>query len=110
MTDDESLQLSPSRPAVDCSAHLQVHVGYRPHADDIDYNQLSFETQSFSGAKLANLVNSAAYVAAREDRDTICMNDFLRVRVPCAPADGEGRCHKCTCLLHKVLSLAPLVR
>ena len=60
-------------------APLQVHLGYRPHADDIDYNLLSFETQSFSGAELANLVNNAAYTAARDDRDSVCMSDFIQV-------------------------------
>ena len=60
-------------------ALLQVHLGYRPHADDIDYNLLSFETQSFSGAELANLVNNAAYTAARDDRDSVCMSDFIQV-------------------------------
>lgn len=58
---------------------LQVHLGYRAHADDIDYKELSFETQAYSGAQLAGLVNSAAIVASRHGRELISMQDFNQV-------------------------------
>ena len=58
---------------------MQVHLGYRAHADDIDLSQLAFETHSYTGAQLASLVNDAAIVAARKHREEICMDDFDEV-------------------------------
>lgn len=39
---------------------------------DIDFAEFSSATNRFSGAALANLVNSAAVLAARDARDLIC--------------------------------------
>ncbi len=55
---------------------LQVHVKKVPLADDVVLEVLARGTPGFSGADLANLVNEAALLAARMDRDKVIMHDF----------------------------------
>ncbi|KAL4447504.1 hypothetical protein ABPG75_004723 [Micractinium tetrahymenae] len=55
---------------------LQVHLNRRPHSADIDYHELAFETNGYSGAQLANLVNMAATVASQAGRDEIQNSDL----------------------------------
>ena len=57
-----------------------MHLRKRAHdAEGIDFSRLSSETESFSGAQLANLVNGAALVAGKDNRLTIRMDDFEQV-------------------------------
>ncbi|MFP4103286.1 ATP-dependent zinc metalloprotease FtsH [Coleofasciculus sp.] len=57
-------------------AILEVHVPNVKLADDVDLDKLAIRTPGFSGADLANLVNEAALLAARQDQDTVTMADF----------------------------------
>jgi cell division protease FtsH len=55
---------------------LRVHTKKIPLAEDVDISVLSRGTPGFSGADLANLVNEAALLAARQNRKHVMMEDF----------------------------------
>jgi cell division protease FtsH len=55
---------------------LKVHTKKTPLADDVDLTVLARGTPGFAGADLANLVNEAALVAARQNRKLVTMFDF----------------------------------
>ena len=55
---------------------LKVHCTAKPLAPDVDVQTLAKGTPGFSGADLENLVNEAALLAARKNRDFIAMSDF----------------------------------
>jgi cell division protease FtsH len=55
---------------------LKVHLQNKPLAPNVNILQLAKGTPGFSGADLENLVNEAALLAARRDRDLIDMADF----------------------------------
>jgi cell division protease FtsH len=55
---------------------LKVHCAAKPLAPDVDVQTLAKGTPGFSGADLENLVNEAALLAARKNRDLIAMCDF----------------------------------
>ncbi|MBN1336625.1 MAG: ATP-dependent zinc metalloprotease FtsH [Deltaproteobacteria bacterium] len=55
---------------------LKVHARKTPLAEDVDLSRTARGTPGFSGADLENLVNEAALQAAREDRQTVEMQDF----------------------------------
>jgi len=55
---------------------LKVHVKKIPLAPDVDLAILARGTPGFSGADLANLVNEAALLAAREDKKFVERKDF----------------------------------
>ncbi len=55
---------------------LKVHSKKTPLADDVDLSVLARGTPGFAGADLANLVNEAALVAARQNRKVVTMYDF----------------------------------
>lgn len=57
-------------------AILKVHVRGKPLAEDVNMESLARRTPGFSGADLANLVNEAALLAARQDKTKIFMSDF----------------------------------
>jgi len=57
-------------------AILKVHTKKIPLAEDVDIAVLARGSPGFSGADLANLVNEAALLAARQNRKTVVMNDF----------------------------------
>ena len=57
----------------------QVHLNRRPCAEDINLREIAFETQRYSGAQLANLVNLAASFVGRAGRDRITHADMLQV-------------------------------
>ncbi len=56
-------------------AILRVHFKGKPISDDVDHGVLARRTPGFSGADLANMVNEAALLAARRDREKIAMAD-----------------------------------
>ena len=55
---------------------LRVHTRRVPLAEDVDLALLARGTPGFAGADLENLVNEAALLAARNDKDRVCMADF----------------------------------
>ncbi|NJD67530.1 MAG: cell division protein FtsH [Candidatus Methylomirabilota bacterium] len=55
---------------------LRVHTKKIPIDADVDLSLLARGTPGFSGADLANLVNEAALLAARQNKKTVCMVDF----------------------------------
>jgi cell division protease FtsH len=57
---------------------LQVHTREVPLADDLDLDIVAGQTVGFSGAKLKNLVNEAALLAAREAKKQVTQEEFDR--------------------------------
>jgi cell division protease FtsH len=55
---------------------LRVHTRKVPIAADVDLSVLARGTPGFSGADLANMVNEAALLAARNNRKTVMMADL----------------------------------
>jgi cell division protease FtsH len=58
------------------SGILKVHTKRVPLHDDVDIDLLARGTPGFAGADLENLVNEAALLAARYNRDKVTMIDF----------------------------------
>jgi len=57
-------------------AILKVHTKKTPLSDDVDLSVLARGTPGFAGADLANLVNEAALIAARQNRKVVTQFDF----------------------------------
>jgi cell division protease FtsH len=55
---------------------LQVHTRKTPLSPDVDLETIARGTPGFAGADLENLVNEAALLAARFDREQVTMADF----------------------------------
>ncbi|MBL8718302.1 MAG: ATP-dependent zinc metalloprotease FtsH [Myxococcales bacterium] len=55
---------------------LKVHTKKTPLAPDVDIEILARGTPGFVGADLENLVNEAALLAARQDKEALSMIDF----------------------------------
>jgi len=55
---------------------LRVHTKRTPLSPDVELDIIARGTPGFSGADLENLVNEAALLAARQDKDSIKMVDF----------------------------------
>ncbi len=55
---------------------LKVHTKKTPLAPDVDLEVIARGTPGFVGADLENLVNEAALLAARQDKETLAMTDF----------------------------------
>lgn len=55
---------------------LKVHSKDKPLADDVDLRRVSQTTSGFTGADLENLMNEAAILAARDDRNFIRQSDI----------------------------------
>jgi cell division protease FtsH len=55
---------------------LEVHTRKTPLGPDVDLRVIARGTTGFVGAQLSNLVNEAALLAARADRDHLNMSDF----------------------------------
>lgn len=58
------------------AAILKVHLKKVPVADGVDVETVARGTPGFSGADLANLVNEAALLAARRNKEAVDMVDF----------------------------------
>lgn len=56
---------------------LKVHTRKVPLANDVELEKVSRATPGLSGADLKNLVNEAALLAARRERDMVEQTDFL---------------------------------
>jgi cell division protease FtsH len=59
---------------------LQVHTRDIPLAADVDLERVARGTPYFSGADLANLVNEAALLAARRDREAVTQAEMEEAR------------------------------
>jgi len=59
---------------------LEIHTRRLPMGDDVDLATIAKGTPGFSGADLENLCNEAALLAAREDKNSVDMIDFLNAR------------------------------
>jgi len=55
---------------------LKVHTKKTPLSDDVDLTTIARGTPGFAGADLANLVNEAALIAARQNRKVVTQFDF----------------------------------
>ena len=61
-------------------AILAIHTRKTPLAEDVDITVLAKSTPGFSGADLANLVNEAALLASRKNKERIDSADFEQAR------------------------------
>jgi len=55
---------------------LKVHIRKIPLEKDVDLKVLARSTPGFSGADLANMVNEAALIGARQSQSTVTMKDM----------------------------------
>jgi cell division protease FtsH len=56
---------------------IKIHAQGKPLEKDIDFRKIAVRTPGFSGADLANLLNEAAILAARNNRKIIIQQDFF---------------------------------
>ncbi|MBD2232616.1 ATP-dependent zinc metalloprotease FtsH [Phormidium tenue] len=56
---------------------LQVHGQGVALGEDVNLTEIAGQTAGFAGADLANLVNEAALMAARHNRQAVLMTDFM---------------------------------
>ena len=56
---------------------LQIHCRGKPLAQNVNLKEVSERTPGFSGADLANVVNEAAILAARRNKNQIFQEEFL---------------------------------
>jgi cell division protease FtsH len=59
---------------------LNIHTRNKPLADDVILEKLARGTPGFSGADLANILNEAALLAARQNKEQIDMDDINNAR------------------------------
>jgi len=59
---------------------LEVHSRNIPLSDNVDLEDIARGTPYFSGADLMNLINEAALLAARRDKDEVGMEDLWEAR------------------------------
>jgi len=59
---------------------FNVHVTKIPTEEGVELKRLAKATPGFSGADIANMVNEAALLAARQNRKKVCLNDFESAR------------------------------
>lgn len=57
---------------------LKVHARNKPLAEDVDLKQVAQTTAGFTGADLENLLNEAAILSARNNRQYITMEDIRK--------------------------------
>ena len=61
-------------------AILDIHSADVPLANDVDLNRIAALTVGFSGADMENLINEAALLSGRENRETVNMETLLNAR------------------------------
>jgi cell division protease FtsH len=61
----------------DRQAILKIHMQDKLVEENVDVKKIAIRTPGFSGADLANLVNEAAILAARNDKKVVSEQDFL---------------------------------
>ena len=55
---------------------LKIHARNKPLSDDVDFETAARGTPGFSGADLENLLNEAAMLTARDDREKVTQRDI----------------------------------
>jgi cell division protease FtsH len=70
---------------------LKVHIKNKKLSDDVSLKLIARRTPGFSGADLANLLNEAAIVAARQDKLEITLSE-INVAIDRVIAGLEGKC------------------
>jgi cell division protease FtsH len=77
---------------VERTAILAVHIEGKHLGKDVDLETVARATPGFSGADLANLINEAAIVAVRHDRNVISAQDIdeARDRIILGRRDGSN--------------------
>lgn len=55
---------------------IQIHMKNKPFSEDVDVEDISKKTVGFSGADIENMLNEAAILAARENREKITPKDL----------------------------------
>ncbi len=55
---------------------LQIHAKDKPFMDDVDFKKLAYNTAGCSGAELANFLNEAALISARNNMSVINNNSI----------------------------------
>jgi cell division protease FtsH len=74
-------QIAIDLPTIDGrEAILKMHARKLRLAKDVDLRKIARGTPGFSGADLANLLNEAALLAARQNKDAIDMHDLEEAR------------------------------
>ncbi|WP_081859296.1 ATP-dependent zinc metalloprotease FtsH [Desulfohalovibrio reitneri] len=74
-------RVSVPMPSVDEREEiLDIYVRNKPLADDVDLRRLASSTPGFSGADLENILNEAALLAARAEREEIANKDIENAR------------------------------
>jgi cell division protease FtsH len=71
-------------------AILRVHAKGKPFTPDVDLDSVARRTPGFTGADLANVINEAALLTARNDKRAI-NNDFLEESIDRVIAGPERR-------------------
>jgi len=71
-------------------AILRVHAKGKPFTPDVDLDSVARRTPGFSGADLANVINEAALLTARNDKRAIS-NEFLEESIDRVIAGPERR-------------------
>jgi cell division protease FtsH len=59
---------------------LRIHTRDKPLAEDVDLERVARGTPGFSGADLENLLNEAALLAARKDKEAVESEDIEQAR------------------------------
>ncbi len=62
----------------DREAILKIHGAKMPYAEDVALRVIAERTPGFSGADLANIMNEASILAAREERTKVGQYDLIR--------------------------------
>ncbi|HHH12264.1 MAG TPA: ATP-dependent metallopeptidase FtsH/Yme1/Tma family protein, partial [Candidatus Moranbacteria bacterium] len=77
----------------DRKAILKIHSRSKPLAEDVDLERIAQRTSGFAGADLANLMNEAAILAARENKRRISMEHIAEAieKVILGPARKSRR-------------------
>jgi len=74
-------QITVNRPTAKArKAILEIHAKNKPLSDDVDLKRIARNTPGFSGADLENLLNEAALLAGRAQRDEIINEDVEEAR------------------------------
>ncbi|MBN1171582.1 MAG: ATP-dependent zinc metalloprotease FtsH [Micromonosporaceae bacterium] len=84
-------QIAVDRPDMEGrKAILRVHAKGKPFTPDVDLDSVARRSPGFTGADLANVINEAALLTARNDKRAIT-NDFLEEAIDRVIAGPERR-------------------